>query len=110
MGARMVWEASRGEAQAPHTSDPTRGWQLLLLSVATSVDALAVGLSLAMLGTAIARPAVVIGLVAAALTAAGMLLGRRIGVLWGRRVGVAGGPILVAVGLKIVVEHRLRFE
>ncbi|MFH1567431.1 MAG: manganese efflux pump MntP family protein [Gemmatimonadota bacterium] len=105
IGARMAWEAWHGEPEGLSAPDPTSGWQLVLLSVATSIDALAVGLSLAMLGEAIARPAVIIGIVAAAFTAGGMLLGRRIGALWSRRVGIVGGLILVAIGVKIVVEH-----
>jgi putative Mn2+ efflux pump MntP len=75
------------------------------LSIATSIDALAVGLSLAMIGSSIIIPAIVIGLVAAAFTAAGMLMGRRIGLLWGRRVEALGGFILVAIGTKILMEH-----
>jgi len=50
---------------------------------------------------------VVIGLVAATFTTAGMLLGRRIGSAWGRRVEVLGGLTLIAIGVKIVVEHTL---
>ena len=80
------------------------GW-LVLLSVATSIDALAVGLSLAMLDHPIATPALVIGLVASALTVTGMVLGRRIGARWGPRVERAGGVILIGIGLKILLEH-----
>jgi putative Mn2+ efflux pump MntP len=87
--------------------DPTRGFTLVLLSVATSIDALAVGLSLAVLGVNIWLPALVIGLVAGAMTVAGMLLGRRIGALWGPRVEIAGGLILLAIGLKILLEHTV---
>jgi putative Mn2+ efflux pump MntP len=50
-------------------------------------------------------PALVIGIVAAALTTLGMLLGRRIGKLWGRRVEVIGGLILIGIGVKILIEH-----
>jgi putative Mn2+ efflux pump MntP len=105
VGGRMIWGALRkGEGQKA-LSDPTSGWELVLLSLATSIDALAVGLSLAMIGEAIIIPAVVIGVVAAAFTVAGMLLGRRIGSLWGRRVETLGGVILVAIGIKILIEH-----
>ena len=75
------------------------------MSIAVSIDALAVGLSLAMVGSTIVVPAVVIGIAAAGFTIAGMLLGRRIGMRWGKRVGIVGGLILVAIGLKIVIEH-----
>lgn len=105
VGARMVLGALRGGEHDNDGPDPTRGWQLVMLSTATSVDALAVGLSLAALGLSIAGPAVAIGVVAAALTMVGMLLGRRIGSSWGRRVETIGGLILVAIGVKILLEH-----
>jgi putative Mn2+ efflux pump MntP len=105
VGGRMVWGALQPEEEARRPGDATRGWSLVMLSVATSVDALAVGLTLAMLGTRILVPALVIGLVAGALTAAGMVLGRWIGTAWGKRVEVAGGVILIAIGIRIVWEH-----
>jgi len=105
VGARMIAGSLRRDGADGGAPDPTRGWQLVMLSTATSIDALAVGLSLAALGLSIAAPAVVIGVVAAAFTMVGMLLGRRIGSSWGRRVELVGGLILVAIGLKILVEH-----
>jgi putative Mn2+ efflux pump MntP len=105
VGGRMVWGALHGEQDGKTPSDPTSGWELLLLSVATSIDALAVGLSLAMIESPIVIPAVVIGLVAAAFTAGGMVLGRRLGSRWGKRVEVFGGLILIGIGVKIVIEH-----
>ncbi len=108
VGGKMLWGAVRdGHESTPFENDPTSGWSLVVLSVATSIDALAVGLSLAMIGSAIIVPAVVIGVVASAFTVVGMLLGRRIGSLWGKRVEMLGGLILVGIGLKIVVEHTL---
>ncbi len=104
IGVRMIREAIAGEEERSGT-DPTRGWSLVLLSVATSIDALAVGLTLAMLGISIWFPALIIGLVAGGLTLCGMVLGRRIGAAWGPRVEIAGGVILIAIGLKILVEH-----
>jgi len=108
VGGRMFLGAIRGggDEDKPRV-DPTAGWELVVLSVATSIDALAVGLSLAALGSGILIPAAVIGLVAAAFTLAGMLLGRRIGALWGRRVEAAGGIILVAIGARILVRHLM---
>jgi manganese efflux pump family protein len=106
IGTRMIWGAVQSDRQQSKLgNDPTSGWTLVLLSVATSIDALAVGLSLAMIGSTILVPVIVIGLVAAAFTAAGMLLGRRIGSLWGKRVEAMGGVILIAIGIKILVEH-----
>ncbi len=105
VGGKMILEALRSEEKKPAATDPTSGWRLVILSIAVSIDALAVGLSLAMVGSTIVVPAVVIGIAAAGFTIAGMLLGRRIGMRWGKRVGIVGGLILVAIGLKIVIEH-----
>lgn len=106
VGGKMLWEAFHGDSE-PDAADPTRGMSLVLLSVATSIDALAVGLSLAMLGVSIWTPALVIGLVAGCLTVVGMLLGRRVGSLWGQRVEILGGCVLCLIGLKILLEHTL---
>ncbi len=104
IGAKMIAGATR-EQRERKRPDPTRGWDLVLLSIATSVDALAVGLSLALVGTGIVVPAVVIGIVAAGMTILGMLLGRRLGILWGKRVEMIGGLILIFLGLKLVLDH-----
>ncbi len=106
VGGRMIWGALHGnDEEPPSWKDPTSGWELVMLSVATSIDALAVGLSLAMVGSVIVLPALVIGVVAAGFTIAGMLLGRQVGSIWGKRVEIFGGLILLAIGIKIVVEH-----
>jgi len=105
VGGKMIWEAIHEKDGVPMRHDPTSGWSLVLLSIATSIDALAVGLSLALIGMTIAIPALVIGLVAAAFTITGMTLGRKIGSLWGKRVEVLGGFVLIAIGTKIVLEH-----
>lgn len=106
VGGHMIAGALRaGEHEERQVGDATRGWSLVMLSIATSIDALAVGLTLAMIGAQILVPAVVIGVVAGALTVAGMLLGRWIGTAWGKRVEVLGGLILIAIGLRIVWEH-----
>lgn len=105
VGGKMLREAFHEEDPGARSFDPTRGWHLVLLSVATSIDALAVGLSLAMLGNPIAQPAVIIGFVCLLMTILGMYLGRRIGQKWGPRVEILGGIILISIGAKILVEH-----
>lgn len=106
IGVRMIWEALHHE-EVVERGDPTRGWSLMMLSVATSIDALAVGLTLAMLDVTIWIPSLVIGLVAGILTVVGMLLGRRLSKSWGPRVEVVGGLVLISIGIKILVEHLL---
>lgn len=105
VGGKMLKEAFAGHEEERADNDPTRGLSLVLLSVATSIDALAVGFSLSMLGVSIWTPSLVIGLVAGVLTVAGMLLGRKAGDQWGPRVEIVGGLVLIGIGLKILVEH-----
>lgn len=106
VGGRMIWGALHDQDDGRRTlNDPTTGWSLVVLSVATSIDALAVGLSLAFLGSKIIVPALVIGIVTASFTSVGMLIGRRAGSIWGERVTVLGGLILIGIGIKIVIEH-----
>jgi len=105
IGGKMMYEAIVGEEAGEAGRDPTRGVSLVVLSVATSIDALAVGLSLGVLRVGIWYPAVVIGFVACALTAAGLHLGLRIGEAAGRRMEIAGGAILVGIGVRILVGH-----
>jgi putative Mn2+ efflux pump MntP len=105
VGAKMLWEAWHVDKEKPAGPkvDPTRGWSLVILAVATSLDALAVGITMGLLEAPIWASAVVIGIVAAALSTAGMLFGSRLGRRWGRWAEVAGGIVLVAIGVKIVL-------
>lgn len=107
IGGKMIREAFQDEEARESRDDPTRGMSLVMLSVATSIDALAVGLSLAIVGLSVWFPALIIGIVAGVMTAIGMLLGRRAGARWGQRVEIAGGLILIGIGLKILLEHTL---
>ena len=104
IGSKMIYESFRNDP-TPTKTDPTRGLSLIVLSVATSIDALAVGLSMAFLSAEIWLAAVIIGIVAAAMTIIGMFLGRRLGKLFSRKMELIGGLILIAIGIKIVIEH-----
>ena len=105
VGGNIIRNAVTAAEESRPSLDPTSGWNLVFLSFATSIDALAVGLSLAMLGAAIGVSALVVGVTATAFTLLGMFLGRRVSMFWGRRVEVLGGLILIAIGLKIVWDH-----
>lgn len=104
IGGRMIHEACSDEEKSDDR-DPTKGLSLVLLSIATSIDALAVGFSLSVIGVSIWIPALVIGLVAGVLTVIGMLMGGRVGDRWGSRVEIFGGCILIGIGIKILAEH-----
>jgi putative Mn2+ efflux pump MntP len=106
IGGKALYDARQARDSVDvEIPDPTRGWRLVALSLATSLDALAVGLSLALLCVSIWYPCLVIGLVTAALTTAGMLVGRRLGRGLGRPMRALGGLVLVAIGTKILLEH-----
>jgi putative Mn2+ efflux pump MntP len=107
IGGRMVWAACRPAEDRAASKDPTRGIGLVVLSVATSIDALAVGFSLSLLDVSIWWPALVIGCVTAAVTAAGIQAGRVLGrVMRARRwAELIGGLVLIAIGVKILIDH-----
>ncbi len=105
IGVKAVYQALTEHGVDKSQTDPTRGYSLIMLSVATSIDALAVGLSFAMLGVPVWVPSAVIGVITGALTALGMLLGSRLGQRFGTRMEIIGGCVLIAIGIKIVVEH-----
>ncbi len=104
VGINMIRSGLKPELQR-FTSDPSRGGLLILLSVATSLDALAVGLSLAMLRTPILFPTIVIGLTAASLSVIGLLTGARLGKAFGKRMEIAGGVTLLGIGTRILITH-----
>jgi putative Mn2+ efflux pump MntP len=95
--------ASPAPAQGSATKDPTRGWSLLALAVATSLDALVVGFSLGVKGAAsIWQARIVIGVVAAGMSLAGVTLGRRLGKTFGKAAEIVGALILVALGVSFL--------
>ncbi|MHC5079558.1 MAG: manganese efflux pump MntP [Planctomycetota bacterium] len=106
VGGKMVFEGAfrRGRSESS-PSDPSRGVTLLVLSVATSIDALAVGIGLALLDTPILVPCLIIGGVTVLMSAGGLWFGRRLGLRFGAGMTCAGGRILVAIGVKILIEH-----
>ncbi|OPZ16468.1 MAG: putative manganese efflux pump MntP [candidate division BRC1 bacterium ADurb.BinA364] len=110
VGGKMIYESFQAEEETVGAAikDPTRGWSLVMYSFATSIDALAVGLSLAMLDVSIWIPALTIGVITAALTSVGMILGGKIGELFGRRMEIVGGIILIGIGLKTLLQDLLQ--
>jgi putative Mn2+ efflux pump MntP len=104
LGGKMMWAAMRGE-QNEGRGDPSRGLLLVSLTIATSIDALAAGLSMAFLGVSIWMPSAVIGLVTATLSVVGVCFGSRIGARFGRMAEFAGGVVLLAIGIRIVASH-----
>jgi len=107
IGSRMIWKAFRSGDGRTERTDITKGILLLTLSVATSIDALAVGLTFAFLEVNIVVAVSTIGLVAFVATAVGFLLGRKASGLIGKRAEAIGGVVLIAIGLRILLTHIL---
>ena len=104
LGGKMIYE-SFGEEETTISSFSTK--TLLTLGVATSIDALAVGVSMAFLKTSIYFPAFIIGFVTFALSLIGVISGYRVGKIKGINVELFGGIILIAIGVKILIEHLM---
>ncbi len=104
VGGKMIREGFSEDPMA-FPDDPSRGKNLVMLSVATSIDALAVGLSLAMLKVHIIAPAVIIGVVTFSLSLVGLLVGNYLGNKFGKVTQVLGGVILIGIGLRVLLTH-----
>jgi putative Mn2+ efflux pump MntP len=107
IGAKMLLETREPKETPENERDPFALRVLLLLAIATSIDAFAVGITLPMLSAPLALSLVTIGVATALLSAAGLWIGRRFGALFGARLELAGGVVLIALGAKILVEHLL---
>ena len=104
IGVNMLREAFSEEEQVD-ASFAVKG--MLVLAVATSIDALAVGVSLACLQTNIAAAAAVIGVTTFVFSFAGVRIGNVFGTKYRKKAVIAGGVILIGIGLKILIEHLL---
>ncbi len=102
IGSRMIWESFRPAHTRGSTRDMTSGWVLLTLSLATSMDALGVGLGMGVLGRHLFMPAVIIGIVAAGMSLLGAKLGAKLSLKFGRRMETIGGLVLIAIGLRLL--------
>ena len=107
IGGKMIWDALH---EVPETA-PCAGEgrldlkELLMLAVATSIDALAVGITFAFLQVSILPAVATIGLITFALSFAGVVVGNRFGTRFQKKAEIAGGVVLVLIGLKILLEH-----
>ena len=106
IGGKMLWDIWHGD-EDEEASDPTRTLTLLIMAIATSIDALAVGISFALLEVNIWQAIAIIGCTTCALSIAGVGLGNRLGELFKKRAALAGGVILIVIGVKILIEHLL---
>ena len=108
IGGKMVWEAVRGEEdeeELAHEEPKIDHREMLMLAVATSIDALAVGITFAFLQVNIVEAISVIGLTTFVLTVVGVWVGHQFGARFERPATVAGGVVLILIGLKVLLEH-----
>jgi putative Mn2+ efflux pump MntP len=106
IGGKMLWEARRNvEANIERATDPFGTRVMLLLAIATSLDALAVGITLPLLHAPLGLSLATIGITTALLSALGLLAGRRFGGVLGKKAELLGGLVLIGLGGKVLVEH-----
>jgi len=108
IGANMLREAFSAEGNATDAASGAdfRLHTMLVLAIATSIDALAAGITLPMMGAPLVLSLVTIGLTTAVLSVLGLFAGHRFGAVLGKRLDIAGGLILIGLGLKILIEHE----
>jgi putative Mn2+ efflux pump MntP len=105
IGGKMLWESRSAGAEAPGERDLFGFKVMLFLAVATSIDALAVGITLPLLHAPLVLSLVTIGLTTAVLSVVGLFAGRHFGARLGPRLDFAGGLVLIGLGVKILVDH-----
>ena len=103
LGGKMIYSGVQN-ADCPTGKDPSRGWELVMLSLATSIDALAVGVTLAFMETSVWYPVFAIGAITAIMCVLAIALGKRLGLIFGKRMEILRGIILIAVGIKLLLE------
>ena len=106
LGLHMIWNGFRPDSDDDGQAIRHHGfWGLAATGLGTSIDAMAVGVSLAFLDVPILVVAAVIGLCTLVMVSTGIMLGRVLGVLAGKRAEIAGGVVMVLVGTAILYEH-----
>ena len=104
VGGRMIYSGLVPDTERLPV-DPSKGWTLITLSIATSIDALAAGLSFAMLNVNIWIPCLLIGVITSLLSALSTRIGKTADHWLGKRVEILGGVILLGIGFRILITH-----
>lgn len=105
VGGKMLWEAFTDHPDKEQDFDRINVRQLLILALATSIDALAIGITLAFLPGSIIESVILIGVTTFVLAFLGVVIGRRVGQRFGKPAEIAGGVILILIGAKILFDH-----
>ena len=106
VGSKMIYESFKIKP-ADRNFDPSNIFILLILSIATSIDALAVGMTLPLLVVSLAKAVITIGLITFLLSYIGVSVGKKFGHFFESKIEALGGLVLIALGAKILVEHLL---
>jgi putative Mn2+ efflux pump MntP len=107
VGGKMIYESFRVKS-ASKNLNLSNIFVLLVLSVATSIDALAVGVTISLITATVARAVIIIGLVTFMMSYLGVFIGKKFGHFFESRVEAVGGAVLIGIGLKILFEHLWR--
>ncbi len=107
IGGKMIFEAIKSGGEEENAKNPLGFTTLLLLAIATSIDALAVGVTFATIHTPVISSSLVIGVVTFILSFIGVFLGSKCGDIFGNKAEITGGTILILIGLKILLEHTV---
>jgi putative Mn2+ efflux pump MntP len=107
VGGKMIRDGIYGEEDEAHI-EVVRLVPVIVLSMATSIDALAVGVSFGVLQTAVLVPSIIIGIVCFMISFAGVMLGERLEDILGNKMEILGGLILILIGINILAEHLFR--
>lgn len=105
IGGKMIYEALHPDGDEDNVRDPRNIYTLLLLAIATSIDALAVGLGFSLLSISISLPVILIGVITFAMSFCGVLLGKKLGEWFSNQVEIIGGCILILISTKILFLH-----
>lgn len=105
IGGKMIWDTFEKDDGDKPLAEGLRIKELLLMAVATSIDALAVGITFAFLGTNIWIPVTIIGVLTFAICFAGVIVGNKFGAKYKKKAQFAGGFVLILIGLKILLQH-----
>jgi len=104
VGCKMIYESIKLEPGEKKIK-PLNAYILVMLSIATSIDALAIGVSFAFLKISIATPVIVIGAATFLLSFLGVFIGNRFGHFFEKKIEIVGGLVLIGIGIKILIEH-----
>lgn len=104
VGGKMIYESFKLKEKTDK-QNPFQIWSLLLLSIATNIDALAIGLAFSFLSVSIVMPVIIIGLTTFCMSLIGVIIGNKIGRFFENKIEALGGVILILIGFKILLEH-----